>query len=72
MAATRYGSWWTFRVFLFFLLGEAEGGARGAGRGGGFDFLLTISGEGGGGVSGRGGAEGPGGCLQRIGEWGRG
>ena len=56
-------------VFFFFLLGEAEGGVRGAGRGGGVDLLLKIPG---GRVSRRGGAEGPEGCLQRIGELGGG
>ena len=55
-------------IFYFFLLGEAEGGVRGGG-GGGVDFLLKIPG---GGVSRRGGAEGPGGCLQRIWELGGG
>ena len=56
-----------FDIFYFFLLGEAEGGVRGAGSGGGIDFLLKIPG---GGVSRRGGAEGPGGWLQRIWELG--
>ena len=55
--------------FFFFLLGEGEGGV-GARRGGGFDFLLKIPG---GGFSGGRGAEGPGGCLRRIGDfWGGG
>ena len=62
-------SWWTFRNF-FFLLGEGEGGVRGAEKGED-DFLLKIPGEGGGSPGG-GGAEGPGGCLRRIGEFGGG
>ena len=35
-------------IFYFSCSGEAEGGARGAGRGGGFDFLLKVPGEWGG------------------------
>ena len=54
--------------FFFFLLGEGERGVRGVGREGG-GFLLKIPG-GGGGSPGGGGAEGPGGCLRRIGEFG--
>ena len=54
-------------IFYFFLLGE---GGKGESEAPGVDFLLKI--PGGGGVSRRGGAEGPGGCLQRIGEWGGG
>ena len=52
-------------IFNFFLLREGEGGVRGVRKGGG-RFLLKIPG-GGGGVFRRGGAEGPGGCLRRIG-----
>ena len=35
-------------IFYFFRLGEAEGGVRGAGRGGGIGFLLKMPGGGGG------------------------
>ena len=47
---------WTFRIFfIFFLLGEGEGGARGARRGGGdWIFLLKIPAGGGGFQEGRG------------------
>ena len=59
-----------FGYFLFFLLGEGEGGVRGARRGvGGIGSLLKI--PGGGGVFQE--QEGPGGCLRRIGDfWGGG
>ena len=57
-------------IFYFFCSG---GGGRGSARrraGGGIDVLSKIPG-GGGGVLQDGGAEGPGGCLRRIGEkWG--
>ena len=56
-------------IFYFFLLGEGEGGVRGAGRGGGVGFLLRV--PGGGAFQGE-GAKGPGGCLRRIGELGGG
>ena len=49
-------------IFFFFLLGDGEGGVRGAGGGRGIGFLLKS--PGGGGSPGR----GLGGCLQRIGE----
>ena len=52
---------WTFRIFFLFLV-------RGVGRGGG-RFLLEIPGEGGG-VLQEGEGLGPGGYLQRIGEFG--
>ena len=52
-----------FGYFLFFLLREGK-----IGSGGGFVFLLKSQQEGGG----AGGAEGPGGCLRRIGEFGGG
>ena len=61
-----------FRYFLyFFLLREGEGGVRGAGPEGGMGdrFLLKSAG---GGVSRMGGAEGPGWCLQQIGNFGGG
>ena len=52
-------------ILYFFLLGEGEGGVRGARS----CFLLTIPRGGGGFQEG----EGPGGCLRRIGEfWGGG
>ena len=58
-------TWWTFRIFLFFLLGEGGGGGvRGSPRGreGGFRFFFENPRKGGGGVSlGGGGAEGQGG-----------
>ena len=62
-------SWWTFRYFLFFLLGGGEGESEAPGKGGGSDNLLKIPSLRGG-VSQEEGAEGPGGCLQRI--WGGG
>ena len=59
-------------IFYFFLLGGGGRGVRGARRGGGIGFLLNIPPRGGGGCF-PGGAEGPGGCLRRIGEfWGGG
>ena len=62
-------SWWTFRIFLiFFSLGRGKGESE-APEGGGGRFLLKIPG---GGSSGGRGAEGPGGCLRRIGELGGG
>ena len=57
-----------FDIFYFF---SARGGGGGSPRrqeGGGVHFLLKM--PGGGGFPG--GAEGPGGCLRRIGEFGRG
>ena len=56
--------------FFFF---SARGGGRGSPRPpgrGGVDFLLKI--PGGGGSPKEGGAEGPGGCLRRIGNFFRG
>ena len=60
-----------FGYFLFFLLGEGEGGVRGARRGGGGDRFFIENPTRGGGFP---GDEGPGGCLRRIGEfwWGGG
>ena len=59
-----------FGFFLFFSrLGEGEGGVRGR-REGGWLIFYWKSQKGGG--SRGGGAEGPGGCLRRIGESGRG
>ena len=61
-------AWWTFRIFFIFLLvGEGEGGARGAGGGGAVGFLLKI--PGGGGFQ---EGEGPGGCRQIGYFWGGG
>ena len=59
-------------IFYYFLLGEGQGGVRGAGRGGGAVFIENPTREGG--FSRTGGAEGPGGCLRRIGffVWGGG
>ena len=56
-------------IFYFFVLGEGEGGVRSAGREGGRFFLENPMR---GGSPGGGGAEGPGGCLRRIGNWGGG
>ena len=68
----QYESWWTFRIgFYFFLLGEGEGGIRGIGEGGGSIFIENPR-RGEGVSSGGEGAEGPGGCLRRIGEFGGG
>ena len=53
---------------MFSAPGEGEEGVRGTGKGG-FDFFFKIPR---GGFLRGGGAEGPGGCLQRIGEWGGG
>ena len=50
--------------FNFFLLGEGEGGVRGAGRGG-VVSLLKIP-QGGGGLE---EGEGPAGCLRRLGDF---
>ena len=51
-------AWWTFRIFfIYFLLGEGEGGVEAPEGGGGSAFLLKSPG---GGVSRTGGAEGPG------------
>ena len=61
-------AWWTFRIFFFFFsarVRDGEGGVRGAGEGGA-GFLLKIPS---GGVSRTGGAEEPGGCLRRIGDF---
>ena len=55
-------------IFCFSLLGEGEGGVRGASRGG-EPFFIENPRRGGGFP---GGAEGPGGCLWRIGEFGGG
>ena len=54
-----------FGYFLFFLLGEGEGGAQAPGGGGGSVFIENPTREGGG-FSRTGGAEGLGGCLRRI------
>ena len=58
-------SWWTFRIFLNFLLGGEEGGVQGNRGGGGGRFLLKIPGEGRGfsQEGGGGGRGGPGVCL---------
>ena len=56
-------------IFNFFLLGEGEGGVRGAGEGGGDRNFIQNPTTGGGGGSRTGGAEGPGGCLRRIGDF---
>ena len=60
-----------FGYFLFFLLGE--GGRRSPRcRGGGTGDRFFIENPKEGGVSSTGGAEGPGGCLWQIGEFGGG
>ena len=70
-----YPSEWKFslvdvsNIFYFFLLGGGEGGVRGAGRGGGGDFLLKIPG---GGVSRAGGGRGARGRESVCGELGGG
>ena len=53
-------------AIFFSLLGEGEGGVEAPEGGGGSDFYGKAQ-EGG--ISRTGGAEGPGGCLQRIGEF---
>ena len=58
-----------FGYFLF-LLGEGEGGVRGAGRGADGDHRFLIENPRRGGSPAQEGAEGPGGCLRRIGELG--
>ena len=57
-------------IFYFFCLGGGKGECEASGGGGGFDFCWKS--QEGGGFPGRGGAEGPGGCLRRIGEFGGG
>ena len=59
-----------FDIFYFFLLGEGEGGVRGARRGAGSVFIENPT-RGWGGFQEE---EGPGGCLRRIGDffWGGG
>ena len=59
-----------FGYFLFFLLGEGEGGVRGAGREGGSVFIENPGGGGWGFQDGRG--RGAGRCLWRVGEFGGG
>ena len=56
-------------IFYFFLVGEGEGGVWGASVWGSRFLLLKIPDGWGGGVPEGGEAEGPGGCLQRIGEF---
>ena len=62
-------AWWTFRIFFFCSRrGKGESEAPGGGWGGSLFIENTRRG-----VSRTGGAEGPGGCLRRIGEfWGGG
>ena len=57
-------------IFYFFCSGRRKGGSEAAGRGGG-DFFIENPREGGG-LQERDGAEGPKGCLRRIGDWGGG
>ena len=59
-------------IFYFFLLGEGEWGARGAGREGGSVFLYWKSRAGGGGSSGREGPRGREGVCSDLGNWGGG
>ena len=56
-------------IFYFFCSGRGNGSPRRQEGGGWIGFLLKIWG---GGVPGGGGAEGPGGCLQRNGDFGGG
>ena len=64
-------TWWTFRIFLFFLLGGGEGGSEAPGRGRGSVLFIESTRRGGGGLpGGGGGGEGAGGCLWQI--WGGG
>ena len=66
---TRQSGHWSirisFRIFIFFVRGGGRGSPRR--QEGGDRFSLKIFG--GGGFPGGGGAERPGGCLQRIGEF---
>ena len=70
---TQYETWWTFQIFFiffFFCSGRGRGSPRR--QEGAIGLILKIPG-GGGGFPRGGGAEGPGGCLRRIGEfWGEG
>ena len=59
----QYHSWWTFRIF-FFCSGRGNGESEAPGGGG--SFFIENPREG---VGERDGAEGPGGCLRRIGEF---
>ena len=62
-------AWWTFRIFfIFFCSGRGKGESEAPGGGG----SVSLENPRRGGSPGGGGAEGPGGCLQRIGEWGGG
>ena len=54
-------------IFYFFRSGRGEGESEAPGGGGGDRFFIENSQERG--VSRTGGAEGPGGCLRRIGEF---
>ena len=64
--ARRWKSWWTFQIFfIFFLLGEGEGGVWGARRGGGGGLVFYWKSQGGGFEEG----EGPGARLRRIGDF---
>ena len=65
-------TWWTFRIFLIF---SSRGGGRGSPRRQeekGSVFFIENPQEGGGGFREGEGAEGPGGCLRRIGDLGGG
>ena len=68
-APIKIRSWGTFQIFLFFFCSGRGRGESEAPGGGGVDFSLKI--PGGGSPGGR-GAEGPGGCLRRIGDFGEG
>ena len=62
-------AWWTFRIFFFFFFCLGRGTRESEAPGGGESVFYWKFQEGG--VSRTGGAEGPGGCLQRIGgSWG--
>ena len=62
-------SWWTFRIFLFFLLGEGNG-SPGRQGGGGIRFLIENPKRGAGVSEEGGGVRGRGWCLRGI--WGEG
>ena len=57
-------------IFNFFLLGEGGGGEGESEAPGGEGVCFLLKCQEGGGSPGGGGAEGPGGCLRRIGELG--
>ena len=69
VSAESFQTWWTFRIFFIYFFARGGGIGESEAPGGRGVFFIENPRRGG---EEEGGAEGPGGCLRRIGEFGGG